>query len=708
MNRAVRLLARELLYAAAIVLPALAAAHFLGDGGVRQAYVGPGAGFAFLGSFLSILVALLVSFLSLLAWPFRLAWRTLRRHRSERRAKVEKIIFLGFDGMDPKLVEQYLAEGKLPNLQRLREMGSFQKLRTTFPSLSPVAWSTFATGVSPARHNIFDFLNRSLKTYVPELSSSRVSPPRKWFHLGRLRIPLARVSVELRRKSRPFWTILGEHDVDSTILRIPISFPPDRFNGRMLSAMCTPDLKGTQGSFAEFSTATTKPDFESGDRFPLIRRGRLLAGNLEGPGDSFLDGEPPLAIPFTLEPTGRDSATLRIQKHKLKLAAGEYTAWVRLKFRTAVGIPVSGIARFLLTAVEPETRLYVTPIQIDPERPALPISHPPYYAAYLAKLLGSFATLGLAEDTWALNEGVIDERAFLDQVYLTQQERESMFFSALERTRRGVVACVFDATDRVQHMFYRYIDPERATPPTGGFGNAIEQIYRRMDEVTGKALAHADAHTLLFVLSDHGFCSFRRGVNLNSWLLDNGYLALKNGASEGGRYFQGVDWSRTRAYTFGLGGLYLNLEGREAQGIVAPGKEAAALTRELIVRLQALTDPATGRPVMHDVYATRSLYKGPYLDAAPDLITGYAAGYRTSWDAAVGKVTRQVVEDNEKAWSGDHSVDPNLVPGVLFCNRPVRAEDPGIEDLAPTALEAFGIPRPTWMEGKSIYPEPAG
>ncbi|MCX6621489.1 MAG: alkaline phosphatase family protein, partial [Acidobacteria bacterium] len=214
-------------------------------------------------------------------------------------------------------------------------------------------------------------------------------------------------------------------------------------------------------------------------------------------------------------------------------------------------------------------------------------------------------------------------------------------------------------------------------------------------------------NTLFFVLSDHGFCSFRRGVNLNSWLFQNGYLALKDGATESGRYFQGVDWSRTRAYTFGLGGLYLNIKGREALGTVAPGKEAAALEQELIAKLEALNDPENGRPVMHQVYATRSLYKGPYLDAAPDLITGYASGYRTSWDAAVGKATAHVVEDNDKAWSGDHCVEPHLVPGVILCNRPLTATDPGIEDLAATALDAFGVPRPAWMEGKSIFPATA-
>ena len=686
----------------------LLAAHYAPHTGDTQyAYIGPGAGFAFLGSFLSILTALFLSVLSLLAWPFRLAWRTLRRHRTARRAKVDKVIFLGFDGVDPKLVEQYMAEGKLPHLQRLRERGSFQPLRTTFPSLSPVAWSTFATGVSPAKHNIFDFLNRSLKSYVPELSSSRVTPPRRWLHFGRFQFPLGGATVEMRRKSRPFWTILGEHDIDSTILRLPITFPPDKFNGRMLSAMCTPDLKGTQGSFSEFSTAITRPDVESGDRFPLTRSGAHLTGTLEGPADTFLLDGKPIALAFTLDITGPETATLRIQNHTYKLKRGEYTDWLRLKFRTTLGIAASGIARFLLTETEPEVRLYATPIQIDPENPALPISHPSYYAAYLAKLLGTYATLGLAEDTWALNEGVIDEKAFLDQVYLTQQEREGMFFSALDRTRRGVVACVFDATDRVQHMFYRYIDPEREQPAPSPHSDAIEQIYRRMDEVVGRTMPYVDSNTLLFVLSDHGFCGFRRGVNLNSWLVEHGYMVLKDGATESGRYFQGVDWSRTRAYTFGLGGLYLNIKGREAQGTVAPGKEAAELTRELIAKMQAITDPDNGRSVMYQAYATRSLYKGPYLDAAPDIITGYAAGYRTSWDAAVGKATGHVVEANDKAWSGDHCVDPTLVPGVLFSNRPLRAEDPGIEDMAATALDAFGVPRPQWMEGTSIFPEAA-
>lgn len=555
-----------------------------------------------------------------------------RRARSPR-GLVGKAIFLGFDGLDPRVVERLMAEGKLPHFSKLKAQGGYRRLRTTFPALSPVAWSTFATGVNPAKHNIFDFLNRDLRTYAPELSSAKVLP----------RAKRTRGGVEMRRRSEPFWKILGRNGVTSTILRVPITFPPEEFNGRLLSAMCTPDLRGTQGTFSRFDAP---------------------GGELEGPEGG--------KIPLTAE-----GGALRIQGEQYALRTGEYTPWIRVRFPSA-----RGIVRFLLVSEAPFS-LYATPVQIDPEAPALPISHPRFYAIYLAKLLGSFSTLGMAEDTWAMNEGVLDQTDFLRQTALIQAEREAMFFSALENTRRGLVACVFDTSDRVQHMCFH---DEKV----------IENLYRDMDRVLGRTMEFVDSATALYVLSDHGFTSFRRGVNLNSWLLGEGYLAL-NG--ESGEYFEGIDWSRTRAYTFGLGGLYLNLRGREAQGIVDE-KEAAALRGEIAAKLTGLLDG--GAIAIVKAYETAAVHRGPYLGAAPDLIIGYAEGYRASWDAAVGKVAANVFEDNRKAWCGDHCVDPSLVPGVLFSNRPIPAEDPGIEDLAPTALGLFGVGAPAWMEGRSM------
>jgi predicted AlkP superfamily phosphohydrolase/phosphomutase len=604
------------------------------------AYIGPGAGFAFLGSFLTMVLSFFATVLSLLLWPFRMVRMILRRNRNPHAARVKKLIFLGLDGLDPELTERWMAEGKMPNLARLKDQGSYRRLRTTCPPLSPVAWSTFATGVNPGKHNIFDFLNRDLRTYAPELSSAKVRAPRRFLKIGKFEIPLERPSVEMRRKSEPFWKILDRSGVESTILRVPITFPPDDFNGRMLSAMSTPDLRGSQGTFSLFTGSE---------------------GALEGPENAE-------KIPFRIREN-----ILEIQGETYPLAVGEYTPWVRVKFRAHGGSSVAGIVRFLLSK---NNTLYATPVQIDPENPALPISQPPYYATYLAKLLGSFSTLGLAEDTWALNEGAIDEDAFLKQAAFIQAEREAMFSSALDHQRHGVVACVFDTSDRVQHMFY----PQAAV---------IENMYRDMDRLVGDTLAHVDRDTAFFVLSDHGFCAFRRGVNLNSWLLQNGYLTLKG---------EDIDWSRTRAYTFGLSGLYLNLRGREAQGIV---DNAAELTAELVAKLSGLRDD-TGDIAIQQVYATSEIYRGPYLAAAPDMIVGYARGYRTSWDAALGKATASVFEDNKKAWSGDHCVDPTLVPGVLFSNLKLDAPDPGIEDMAPTALRLFGIEPPPWMEGRTV------
>ncbi len=674
------------------------------------AYIGPGAGFAFLGSFLAVIGGIVLGLVSILTWPFRLVWRAIRGGQGYQKAKIRKLIFLGLDGLDPGLVERYMKAGLLPNFAKLAAAGDFRRLRTTFPALSPVAWSTFATGVNPARHNMFDFLNRSLRTYLPELSSARVREPRRVLKIGKYRIPLSQPIVEMRRKSRAFWQILGEHQIGSTILRVPITFPPQKFHGRLLSAMCTPDLLGTQGTFAFFTTTKVDGVMESGNQFLLTPCEGGYVGRIQGPKNSMIENGGDLELPFQLKPvpagasgSGAAGATLEISGQLYKLTDSEYSPWIPLVFHAPLGIKVRGIARFLYTQTSSGPTLYMTPINIDPEHPALPISHPTFYATYLAKLLGEYSTLGMAEDTWALNEGAIDEKAFLDQAYLTYDERRAMFFSALERTRRGVVACVFDTTDRVQHMFFRHLDRP------GPYSRTIEDLYRRADELVGQTLIHVDQRTALFVLSDHGFASFERGVNLNTWLYENGYLALKSGASGEGQYLKDIDWSRTKAYTFGLAGIYINQKGREAEGIV-DRREAAELKRELAARLSGLRDPERARVAIRKAWPSDALYTGPYLDAAPDVVIGYEHGYRASWEAAVGKLSPEVFDDNRKAWSGDHCIDPHLVPGVLFSNRKIAAEDPGIEDMAPTALDLFGIPVPAYMEGKPVLshqPAPA-
>jgi predicted AlkP superfamily phosphohydrolase/phosphomutase len=690
----------------------LAPALLLGVPGIAEAYIGPGAGFALLSSFLVLFTTILIAILSLLVWPFRVLWRAMLGKKAPV-AQINRLIIVGLDGQDPKLTDTYMKEGLLPNFKKLAKAGAYRRLRTTFPSVSPVAWSSFSTGTHPARHNIFDFLDRDRRTYLPMLSSTRVGTIERFFKLGRYRIPLEKPELRLLRKSKPFWTILGEHRVWSTVLRVPITFPPDRFYGAELSAMCVPDLLGTQGTFLLFTTRPSGERFkEGGQRVPVTLHGDRIDTVVQGPENVFLAGSPPLEIPLRIT-IDRSTRTARadLGGTTVDLTAGRLSDWVTLTFPAAPGIKVAGLTRLLVTEMpggagsDERFSLYMSPINIDPEKPAMPVSHPSYYATYLAKRIGPYSTLGLAEDTWALNEGVTDDGTFLQQTYDIDREREAMFFAGMDRLRKGTLVCVFDATDRIQHMFWRYLEkdhPAGRGRDTAEHRDAIRELYKHNDALVGRVMERLEEGDVLMVISDHGFSSFRRGVNLNAWLLREGYLTLKEGADGRAEWLRDVEWSGTKAYCLGLTGMFLNLKGREQEGTVEPGAQAAALKAEIIRKLTGLGDEAKREVGIREAFDTSALYSGPYLENAPDLLIGYNAGYRTSWDCATGVVAGPIFEDNIKAWSGDHCIDPRLVPGVFFCNRPVKTEDPALIDIAPTALRLFGIEPPAYMDGQPL------
>jgi predicted AlkP superfamily phosphohydrolase/phosphomutase len=675
-----------------------------------HAYIGPGAGFALLSSFLVVFTTLILAFVSLLTLPFRTLWRLVRR-RQTTRPWVRRLIIVGFDGQDAGLTERLLEEGKLPNFAKLAARGSYRRLRTTYPSISPVAWSTFSTGVEPAKHRMFDFLERDTKSYLPLLASTRIGQVTRFLKLGRWRIPLEKPQIRLTRGSKAFWTMLGERNTWSTVLRVPITFPPEKFYGAQLSAMCAPDLLGTQGTFLLFTTRPSGERFkEGGARFPLKKNGEAYHGTIEGPENTFLEGNPPLTLPLEVrpDPAGK-RAVATVDGTPVELELGRLTPWVSLAFSAAPGIKVRGICRMMLIEMGEHVSLYVSPLNIDPENPAMPISHPSYYATYLAKRIGPFATLGLAEDTWALNEGVIDDSTFLQLTYDIDRERKDMFLTALDRQRAGTLTCVFDATDRIQHMFWRYTEeghPAARGRDPGPHKDAIERHYLHNDAFVGEVMGRLREGDMLMVLSDHGFTSFRRGVNLNAWLLANGYLKLKPQADGKAEWLHDVDWPATRAFALGLAGIYLNVKGREAQGTVAPGDDVRVLKAELVSRLSGLRDEEKGEVGIREAFDTGALYQGPYVAEAPDLLIGYNAGYRASWDCATGVVAGPVFEDNTKAWSGDHTVDPRLVPGVLFCTHVVGAEDPGLIDIAPTVLKIFGQTPPPHMDGRALWDSP--
>jgi len=695
----------------------------LGRGGVLAAsllvvsaraafgYIGPGAGFAFASSFLVFLIAFLLAAAVFITSPVRLVVRLLRRRRRSASSRCDRVIVVGLDGMSPDVAERMMEGGELPNFKRLAQGGSFSRLRSTTPSASPVAWSTFQTGVNPGKHNIFDFLTRDKQTYLPDLSSARIEPPRRTLKLGKLRMPLGKPRVTGMRKSRPFWKALGEHGLFSIVLRVPITFPPEKFNGVMLSGMCVPDLRGTQGSFTYFTTdGRGDAEHTGGTRIMAERDNDAVRCALPGPANPMDSDGSPMETEFRVVPQDGDTARLELNGRILELKRREFSPWVHVTFKAGPGASVSGICRFYLLETEPEFRLYVTPINIDPEKPALPLSHPFVYSSYLARVFGPYATLGLAEDTWALNEDVLGEKGFLDLAYSIHEEREKMFFDALGKVDQGAVVCVFDITDRVQHMFWRYTPEARAAgsdPGESDYADAVEQVYRRMDDMLGRVTERLDEDDVLIVMSDHGFGSFRRGVNLNAWLWQNGFLTLKDGADGCAGYFQSVDWSRTKAYAVGLGGIFLNQVGRESQGIVEPGEESETVKRQIIEGLTELVDEQKAVRPVRRVIDGAEVYSGPYAENGPDLVAGCANGYRTSWDSVTGKFGTEVIEINEKAWAGDHCVDPELVPGVLFCNRGLGRGDPGIIDLAPTVLDLFGVAVPGYMDGRPLMPREA-
>ncbi|MFQ5496246.1 MAG: alkaline phosphatase family protein, partial [Phycisphaerae bacterium] len=488
------------------------------------------------------------------------------------------------------------------------------------------------------------------------------------------------------------------------ILRVPITFPPEPFRGTLLSAMCVPDLRGSQGTFTFYTTrATSDDDPISGETVTVRRNGTTVSSNLIGPQVQRRGQAATLRCPFRLTLNGERNATLRVGGRSYALARGRYTPWIQVSFKGGPGVKVRGICQFLLLRTEPELELYVTPIQIDPDRPAMPISHPGVYATYLSKAHGLYATLGLAEDTWALNAKLIDDDAFLHQVIQADEERERMFFDALDKVRRGLCVCVFDGTDRIQHMFWRYLDdvhPAHHGQARVQRRDAIEALYERMDALVGKTMERCANDTVLMVISDHGFNTFRRGVDWNRWLEENGYLTL-HADGRGKKYLAGVDWSRTRAYALGLAGIWLNVKGRESQGIVEPA-EADALRTELCKKLTGLPDAEKNRVAVSRAFNAHETYIGPNRTEAPDIIVGYARGYRASWETAVGQPTDKVFHDNAKAWSGDHCIDPKLVPGVLFCNRRIKSDRPRLVDIAATVLELFGVAVPSIMDGRPI------
>jgi predicted AlkP superfamily phosphohydrolase/phosphomutase len=277
----------------------------------------------------------------------------------------------------------------------------------------------------------------------------------------------------------------------------------------------------------------------------------------------------------------------------------------------------------------------------------------------------------------------------------------------LSRFDSGLLAFVFDSSDRIQHAFWSMRDPKHPMYDANlaaKYADVIPNVYREMDSVLGSVLAKCDAKTALIVLSDHGFNSFRRAVHVNRWLIQNGYMTLKDGNDQPGQdLFKNVDWSRTKAYAIGFTNIYINLKGREGQGVVA-SNDAAALSQEIAAKLREWKDPDTTEALIKQVYIAREIYSGKALADGPDLVVGLNPGYRASAQTVLGGAPLNLVEDNKKRWSGDHLIDPSCVPGILFTNQKLNVTNPGLTNVAPTVLKCLGVKAPDQMKDPPLFP----
>lgn len=653
----------------------------------------------------------------------------------------QKLVILGFDGLDPDLVRRWMGEGKMPNFQKLVAQGGLYRLETTHSPESPTAWASFATGVNAGKHNIYDFLIRDTKTYLPDLGMVARTPAKFLFDY----IPIARPTITSLRGGTSFWVTAGQGGVRSSILTVPVTFPPEPVpNGELLSGLPLPDIRGTMGTFFYFATDLSRYE-EGNTEFGGILRRLVFEGNtanaeLVGPPNPIvrqqvraiqaktaptdddrarladLQSRADVRVPFTVR-WNREAhtANIDIQGVEIHLAEGQWSKWIDLEFRVNVLVRVHGMTQFYLLRAGPDLQLYVSPVNWDPRQPPAPMSSPASLASDLYERLGAYRTLGWAEATWPLNEERIDEATFMDDLNRAFDDRANVILSRIDAKNWDLLVGVIESTDRVQHMMWRLIDPGHPmydAELARKYGDSIEKTYRRADVFVGQVLERLDPGTPVLIVSDHGFHSYRYSVNLNTWLVQKGYMTLQGqqlGEKKladlfgGGQFWENVDWSKTRAYAMGLGQIYFNMEGREGQGIVGPGDEYLALTDELSADLLTMRDPTSGARMVRHVYKRDDVYAGPFLGNASDLQVGLEDGYRVSWQTTLGGAPAGVVYPNRKKWSGDHGAfDYATTEGVLVSSR--KLDGPTrIIDIAPTVLKFFGIAIPTDIDGKPLF-----
>ena len=603
----------------------------------------------------------------------------------------DRVLLIGLDGCDPDDLRKLMDKGLLPNFKRLSDAGSFKAMDIVNPAESPVVWSSLATGQNPGAHGIFDFIGRNAQSYLPQLELLSAEG-------DGYRYPI---------KAKAFWDYTAAAKLPTTIIRWPLTFPPERIDAKMLAGLGVPDLQGGLGRYSFFTDAKLDP---GSDGFQNVSQVELkdgrFTGLLKGPKTRGLTGLKTLTVPIEGK-VGADanSILLTVAKQRYALSEGEWSDWIELNFSSGLFAKTRGLVKFYLVKASEPLQLYATAIEMHPDAPAVNFTQPPEYAAEMRKKIGLYHTLGMPEDTKAYGNGHLPKKAFFEMCRAVEAERRAMFIAELEHFERGVLAMVFDTSDRIQHMTPAHAEVEES---------AIGLYLIEFDRYLGSVLDKLPANTPVVLFSDHGFNPYNRSVDLNRWLVEQGYLVIdqeayaQRGPGDNGELFKFVKWDQSRAYALGFADLYINQKGREGQGIVE-AKDAAALIQEIATKLRALKDG--DKPALHKVYLAREIYHGSSLDKAPDLVVGYERAYRGSWQSAIGGLAPEVFSDNDKLWQRDHIVDPSFVQASLLTNFPVASDKPNVLDFAPTVMSLLGLEVPAEMEGRPWYgvkPEIAG
>lgn len=621
---------------------------------------------------------------------------------TNQRRKTRGVIVLGMDGLDPKICRSMMKAGDLPAFAKLANRGSFSAWATANPPQSPVAWSSMGTSTNPGQHGIYDFLARNKDNYLLELAILKFNPRNILGTGSSMFLPV--------RKGRGFWEEVAENGANATVLRWPITFPPQESQARLLSGLGVPDIMGGLGRYSFFSDSEQLLGTGGKGNVKLVTfNGNIAATEVMGPKFSSFGRKVTATLPLKIRiNSDQGSVSLTLAGDSDTVKVGSFSKWFRPKFSQGFISSARGICKFYVGGINP-LRLHVSPIEVDPQEPVYPISNPDGYASELALKSGLFHTLGMPEDTNAVGENHMDEKGFLTQCDEIISSHEKQFFGELDAFDSGLLANVFFTSDRIQHIFWVTRDPDHpgySEKYAKEFGHVIPDLYKRMDGILANTLLKAKkTNSEIIVCSDHGFCSFRYGLHVNSWLAQEGFMALKSPPSpadnDGGPLFQNVDWSRTKAYFFGFNQIFLNLAGREGKGSVS-SDDALRVMDNIKHALLALRDNR-GVPVVSNVFAGRDIYHGMLADDAPDLVIGFHPGFRASWQSALGGAPGgPILVPNLKKWSGDHLVDPSAVPGSLFTSFGVEADKPSVLDLGPTVLSLLGIEIPKHWEGNAL------